>query len=120
MHILSKPERNCRVSGLWKSNVRACSITCTNRTNEQEAARYFRVGVDVSLDILKRSGASGTEARDAFDLAAGYNRLGLALRDAGANDFEAKNTFVEGLSVAPDDMALLINAGVAHQVRDQA
>lgn len=54
---------------------------------------------------------------DAVDLASTYNRLGLALRDSGSDLVAAKEAFLEGLSVAPEDLALLVNGGVAHQVR---
>lgn len=55
------------------------------------------------------------EASDAIDLASTYNRLGLALRDSG-KDCLAKEAFLAGLQAAPQDVTLLVNGGVAHQV----
>lgn len=57
------------------------------------------------------------EASDAVDLASTYNRLGLALRDSGKDYFATKEAFLAGLSEAPQDLTLLVNGGVAHQVR---
>lgn len=54
---------------------------------------------------------------DAVDLASTYNRLGLALGDSGNDVFATKEAFLAGLSAAPDDLALLVNGGAAHQVR---
>lgn len=54
---------------------------------------------------------------DAVGLASTYNSLGLALRDDGSDVFATKEAFLAGLSVAPDDLALLVNGGVAHQVK---
>lgn len=81
----------------------------------------------MSLDLLagrSTSGGSGggrkTESMvvsDAVDLTSTYNRLGLALRDAGGDVLATKEAFLAGLSVAPDDLPLLVNGGVAHQVR---
>lgn len=56
-------------------------------------------------------------ASDAIDLASTYNRLGLALRDSGKDDVATKEAFLAGLEGAPQDLSLLVNGGVAHQVR---
>ncbi|CAM9882404.1 unnamed protein product, partial [Ectocarpus fasciculatus] len=55
------------------------------------------------------------EVADAIDLASTYNRLGLALRDSGGDLVATKEAFLAGLSVTPEDLALLVNGGVAHQ-----
>lgn len=56
------------------------------------------------------------EDGDALHLASTYNSLGLALREVGTDVMGAKKAFLEGLSIAPEDLALLVNGGVAHQV----
>ena len=53
---------------------------------------------------------------DALDLPAAYNSLGLALREAGRGDNAEIEAFLAGLLVAPEDLALLVNGGAAHQV----
>lgn len=45
-----------------------------------------------------------------------YNKLGLALGEMGTDPGSAKEAFSEGLLLAPDDLALLVNGGAAHQV----
>lgn len=56
-------------------------------------------------------------AADAVGLASTYNRLGLALRDSGSEVFATREAFLAGLSAAPEDLAFLVNGGMARQVR---
>lgn len=51
------------------------------------------------------------------DLASAYNLLGLALRNSGSDLIATKKAFLAGLSVAPDNLALLVNGAKAHEVR---
>lgn len=53
---------------------------------------------------------------DALDLPATYNSMGLALREAGRGGHAEVEAFLAGLLVAPEDLALLVNGGAAHQV----
>ncbi|CAM9090033.1 unnamed protein product, partial [Scytosiphon promiscuus] len=105
------------------------------RGQHQLAAAFFQESIDLSLHLLsRRSGtiafkaasskddsisvwaaAGSMEASDAIDVASTYNRLGLALRDSGGDVDAAKEAFLAGLSVAPDNLALLVNGGVVHQ-----
>eukprot|EP00903_Cladosiphon_okamuranus_P011712 g11015.t1 len=95
------------------------------RGQHQSAAEFFRVSIDISLDLLAGRSTSGgnggggkterMEVLDAVDLGSTYNRLGLALRDAGSDVVATKEVFLAGLSAAPDDLPLLVNGGVAHQ-----
>lgn len=82
---------------------------------------FFQSYVDMSPDRLsgsgKRIGGGGSLAKsDADNLASAYNLLGLALRDSGRDLIATKKAFLAGLSVAPENHALLVNGGVAHQV----
>lgn len=90
----------------------------------KNAAEFFQVSIDISLDLLAGRSTSGgggaTEGMvlsDAVDLASTYNRLGLALGDSGSDVLATKEAFLAGLSAAPDDLALLVNGGAAHQAR---
>lgn len=91
----------------------------------QDAADQFQAGIETSLYLLSARGGvggggrgrGGMEEVDALDLAAAYNKLGLALREAGTDPHAAKMAFLEGLLVAPDNLALLVNGGAAHHVR---
>eukprot|EP00752_Nemacystus_decipiens_P009157 g8179.t1 len=98
--------------------------TLALRGQHENAAGFFQASIEISLDLLAGRTTSGGGGRrktesmvmsDAVDLASTYNRLGLALRDSGTDAFAAKEAFLAGLSAAPDDLALLVNGGVAHQ-----
>lgn len=82
----------------------------------QEAVHFFRSGIEISMNILGGAVGGGVEAADAFDLGQGYDRLGLALKDAGASHAAVTETYMVGLSFVPEDTTLLINGGVAYQV----
>lgn len=88
----------------------------------KNAAEFFESYIDISLHLLSggrsRSGRleGSLATSDAVDLASAYNLLGLALRDSGSDLIATKKAFLAGLSVAPDNVALLVNGGVAHQV----
>lgn len=91
----------------------------------KNAAEVFQSYIDISLHLLSGSGSSSSigvlggslATSDTVDLASAYNLLGLALRDSGRDLIATKKAFLEGLSVAPDNFALLVNGGVAHQAR---
>eukprot|EP00752_Nemacystus_decipiens_P011698 g10381.t1 len=91
------------------------------RGQHKNAAEFFRSYIDISLHLLSGGGSSsrGVEGSlatsNAVDLASAYNLLGLALRDSGSDLIATKEAFLAGLSVAPDNVALLVNGGVAHQ-----
>lgn len=86
----------------------------TSHGEEQAAADYFRSGIELSLNLPK--GSDDQPHSDALNISAMYNKLGLALRDAGVTPVLAKETFAEGLLLAPGDFALLVNGGAAYQV----
>lgn len=98
------------------------TVGTTTINDKKNAAEYFQAGIDSSLNLLagrtgRGDGGGGImEKTDALDLAGTYNRLGLALREAGTDAIAAKEAFVAGLAIAPEDLALLVNGGAAHQV----
>ena len=93
---------------------------------EQLAVKYFREGIELSYTLLNGGSTSGSGWRngkaerslsstDALDIPAVYNQLGLVLRDAGIDPYAEKEAFMAGLLTAPDNFALLVNGGAAHQ-----
>ena len=88
----------------------------------KNAAEFFQSYIDMSLHRLPSEDGSSSRGIERLatsatvDLASAYNLLGLALRESGSDLTATKNAFLAGLSVAPDNIALLINGGVAHQV----
>lgn len=84
----------------------------------KSAAEFFQSYIDTSLGGSSGRRVEGSLATsNAVDITSAYNLLGLALRDSGSDLIATKKAFLAGLSVAPDDLALLVNGGVAHQVR---
>ena len=101
--------------------LRNISFTCVSRLKRKNAAEFFQESIDISLHLLAgnnitAAGGIMDTSADAIDVVSTYNRLGLALRDSGTDVIATKDAFLAGLSVAPDDFALLVNGGVAHQV----
>lgn len=94
---------------------------------EQLAAGFLRDGIELTHRLLDggsssvRGGGNGGRTErdlrlsDALNLPVAYNQLGLALRNAGSGPIATKEAFLEGLSMAPEDFALLVNCGAEHQ-----
>ncbi len=100
---------------------RCLFFTRVSLLERKSAAGFFQESIDISLHLLAgnnitAAGGITETSADAVDVVSTYNRLGLALKDSGVDVVAAKEAFLAGLSVAPEDMTLLINGGVAHQV----